>query len=766
MNDTDNSELHIEIRRGEYTTVIDVASSNLPRLDSATFDQAIEYLVEVADSEDGMWTRPNDNKLIVGPKSPIGRWPRTAVDHIELKGETGGAAFVPKYFRVKEQWLKLNKPVGEPITSNIALPSKSAFIQFPDAKNGAIFPANGVTSRTLEFWWLTANVMLSIANENVDVVGAHFIVQTPDWSGHFWGPRKKGSVIFGQIPGWPYGAVQIPLSLVTRTMTVTGMLNENNGMGAVEMAPHPTDQEKAPKLARDRAASATAELDKLRAHCEERSKQLAQHPITPDDVRNLEDVHELSIKNGLLTEVADCDEVSLPAADLRVGAVSTETTADWKVALNFREKILKLTQKLPELDKQDLERHIRELNLAIRFSTGADKTRSEEKLATLLKTGSRERELITRQRLGDECLTLFRTALMAGNANVYREAAEMRITHLRRLIELNPPWGVSQGTVMSLLYEFADGTAMLTGDQAAAANLFREAYQIEVAEARRTSPEAEQRVREKYAHNLPAWWPDDTPVEPITLTGSVGDHGDNDTEDVRKVKQRLHDLGFTFVGPISGEITEQTINAIKLFQAIINGSPPLEQDGRVDKGGKTHKWLEASNAPHWEKMPENGEGFINYGFQKPVSLKRHLYGTNWLADAIKAASRLYKFEYLSSHTASLVTLNDASLPEGGETSEHPGHEHDEGLSFDMRLPQIGNSGMAPGGRTYHSTDFDRDAARAFLIAFRKQPFADHDRIRFNDKDLAKEELCIRDRDNKTTHDNHIHVSVKAPVREP
>ena len=244
----------------------------------------------------------------------------------------------------------------------------------------------------------------------------------------------------------------------------------------------------------------------------------------------------------------------------------------------------------------------------------------------------------------------------------------------------------------------------------------------------------------------------------IALSGSVGAGGTNNAEDVKKVQQRLNDLGFTFVGTVDGLVGAKTIGAIKLLQSIKSGSQEVGGDGRVDVAGDTHKWLEATNAPHWLKMPSSGDGFVNIEVQDPNDL--HDFGTDWLADMIEAAGAKYKTSHLDSHTASSITVNDAALPEGGDSPDHAGHE--TGLSCDLRLPKKNTAGASPAGLTVASSDYDREAARAILKAYRAQPLSNHDRIFLNDQTLIDEGLCK----HSAGHDNHIHVEVKPPAREP
>ena len=46
----------------------------------------------------------------------------------------------------------------------------------------------------------------------------------------------------------------------------------------------------------------------------------------------------------------------------------------------------------------------------------------------------------------------------------------------------------------------------------------------------------------------------------------------------------------------------------------------------------------------------------------------------WLDDTLQAAALQYKNDYYDSHVASLLTVNDASRPMGGDTLDHSGHE--------------------------------------------------------------------------------------------
>ena len=236
----------------------------------------------------------------------------------------------------------------------------------------------------------------------------------------------------------------------------------------------------------------------------------------------------------------------------------------------------------------------------------------------------------------------------------------------------------------------------------------------------------------------------------VELSGSVGAGGANRAEDVLALKARLVELGFNFFKP-GPRVESDLIYAIRLFQSVIAGSTQLIGDGRVDVNGRTHVFLRASNAPRWGLMPLSGDGFINYELKAEIH-DHHDYGVNWLGDTIIAAAKAYEASYRQGRSSiSLIALNDVSLPEGGDTPDHAGHEC--GNACDIFLPKKGGDF---GGVVWWSWNYDRDATRAMLKALKKQPLTK--RIFFNDPTLIQEGLC----DRAGGHDNHIHFEVGAP----
>ena len=245
---------------------------------------------------------------------------------------------------------------------------------------------------------------------------------------------------------------------------------------------------------------------------------------------------------------------------------------------------------------------------------------------------------------------------------------------------------------------------------------------------------------------------------PITIGKSVGLNGVNNTGDVLAIKTRLVELGFDFI-QANSEVDDLTVRAIRLFQGMKNGLTRLiveQNDGRVDVNGDTLKWLNASNAPRWVRMPA-GSANVGMVYDNIADLAdKHDFGANWMADTLSATGLAYKSEFHDSHpAAALLHINDTSLPQGGNTGAHA--EHETGLQSDIRLPH--KDGSVGGGITVSNLNvYDRNAMRAMLKAFLKQPLAR--RVFLNDNVLINEGLCH----HAGGHDNHAHFEIKPPAR--
>jgi hypothetical protein len=246
----------------------------------------------------------------------------------------------------------------------------------------------------------------------------------------------------------------------------------------------------------------------------------------------------------------------------------------------------------------------------------------------------------------------------------------------------------------------------------------------------------------------------------VKITASVGLNGINNEKDALAVKERLVELGFSWLesnGKVDAKIGPETIRTIQLFQGIKNGFDILaspKNDGLIALNGDTHQWLQAVNAPRWMRMPAGAanDGYVND--EVADTSDDHDFGTSWLADTLRATGLAYKSGFLLEHPgASLMHVNDASMPRGGNTPDHAGHE--TGLVCDIFLPRVdGKSGkIVVGGPQY-----DRAAMRAMLKFFLAQPLAD--RALLNDPVLVSEGLCRP----ATGHDNHAHLEIRPPAK--
>jgi hypothetical protein len=242
----------------------------------------------------------------------------------------------------------------------------------------------------------------------------------------------------------------------------------------------------------------------------------------------------------------------------------------------------------------------------------------------------------------------------------------------------------------------------------------------------------------------------------LELSGSVGVGGLNKKVDVKAVKSRLHKLGYTWVGNPDTETRDRGLDdAIRLFQSIIQGASNVVGDGRVDVSGITHRWLQAKNAPRWQIMPDSNPtiGFVN--FEREDTSDNHDFGTKWLHDAILSIAKDFQTSFRASNpSAAPFAINNVSLPHGGDTHIHAGHE--TGLMCDVLLPK-GNGGF--GGTTWRLAEYDQTATRALIKSIRKNKLVRS--ILFNDPDLIDEGLCSF----ASGHDNHIHFEIDPPVRE-
>lgn len=239
-------------------------------------------------------------------------------------------------------------------------------------------------------------------------------------------------------------------------------------------------------------------------------------------------------------------------------------------------------------------------------------------------------------------------------------------------------------------------------------------------------------------------------AQKMALSASVGSGGVNRASDVKLVRDRLVALGYDFA---AGSSINSLIQAIQLFQSAISGSTTLRGDGRVDVGGRTQGFLEAANAPKWMRMPGQGVGFYNVEvLDQPGDT--HDYGIDWISNVIRAAGIHYELAYRKNRSeVAPMAINDVSLPRGGRTPDHAGHQ--SGNAGDVVLPRKGGRF---GGTRWTNANYDRDATEAILRALRAQPWIDKNTLYFNDPALISKGLCRR----AGGHDDHIHFEIDVP----
>lgn len=230
------------------------------------------------------------------------------------------------------------------------------------------------------------------------------------------------------------------------------------------------------------------------------------------------------------------------------------------------------------------------------------------------------------------------------------------------------------------------------------------------------------------------------------------------------MQRRLLALGFDWVAE-SGAADGETIAAIRLFQAIKNGHQRVDfpqNDGRIDPGRDTHRWLDARNAPRWLQLPPGSAAPGFHNAEHESAGRRHEFGTDWLVETLLGAAARYQAVHRAAHlSAARFTTRHASLPRGGPTPDH--RTHQTGLACDARVPRNDATGLGvtwnlPGtGQT--NPLYDRAAMRAMLESLHAQPL--FRRALFNDPALLAEGLCV----SAAGHDDHVHFEVGPPARD-
>lgn len=248
-----------------------------------------------------------------------------------------------------------------------------------------------------------------------------------------------------------------------------------------------------------------------------------------------------------------------------------------------------------------------------------------------------------------------------------------------------------------------------------------------------------------------------TLISKLRIANSVGANGVNLAADVKIVKARLQELGYDWAGdPDDGTITTGTKLAIQLFQSIIYGASNISgADGRIDINGFTLSWLKARNAPRWVTMPASDRSISLYNYEQEDTNDNHDYGTDWLATALRSIAKSYHDSFRNNNpTSAPLAINDVSIPQGGNTPDHSGHE--TGLMCDLMLPR--KDGRV-GGITFRSEEYDRRTTKAMLVVIKNYYLVR--KVLFNDPVLIQAGWC----QPAPAHDDHIHFEINPPPRQ-
>lgn len=244
------------------------------------------------------------------------------------------------------------------------------------------------------------------------------------------------------------------------------------------------------------------------------------------------------------------------------------------------------------------------------------------------------------------------------------------------------------------------------------------------------------------------------PGSHLTLQRPVGPRQPNRREDVLAVQTRLQELGFQMEA--DGSFGNQTKNALQVYEAMLRGTDNVSQmSGRIQPNSDLFRVMASEDAPRWSRMPTSGPGLVNQdtdGFS---------YGSERLAEVLRDAGQTYQNNYLQANpNAALMSLNDASIRNGGDNHDHATHEN--GLDMDIRLPtKSGGAGTRVG-----ASDYDRQATYAMVKALASDSRVE--RILITDATLRRmardnnEPWAAKVQDGGPVHRDHLHVDVSPP----
>lgn len=246
---------------------------------------------------------------------------------------------------------------------------------------------------------------------------------------------------------------------------------------------------------------------------------------------------------------------------------------------------------------------------------------------------------------------------------------------------------------------------------------------------------------------------------------SVGQGGVNREDDVIRTRDRLVQLGFDWIGVDGNNRPDaEFIHVIRVFQSIVRGLQGQPGGtGRIEPKSIEERWLQVSNAPHWESL-EDGSEELGFIWNPDVAEATDRFGTSWLLQTIRDAGSTY-LEALGGSLSDAVAINihELSLPHADWPNRPHQSSHGTGLNCDIRLPRNDGTADADNSRnvpasSWEDPNYDQDATRLMIQAFRSQ--VNIKQVLFNDPVLIREGLCrycVR-------HADHIHISISPPTQ--
>jgi peptidoglycan hydrolase-like protein with peptidoglycan-binding domain len=242
------------------------------------------------------------------------------------------------------------------------------------------------------------------------------------------------------------------------------------------------------------------------------------------------------------------------------------------------------------------------------------------------------------------------------------------------------------------------------------------------------------------------------------LSGSVRRGNVNQIGIVRRLQDRLVAVGTLEQGRIGGGygiFGELTEGGLKMFQQAQGRKP----DGTVTVATYLELRRVAGKAPASRKpstdgddthvnvlLPRAGDGFVI----KSGTQEKHHFATE------RTVNRLMYFalEWLAVGGGVPLRVGDLSQKGGGDYWPHGGAGHRLGFGVDLGLFRKDRQN-AP--TNYHDPTYDRVLTQKLVTALGDSPLVV--RLIFNDPNVTGKKLQ-RDKNNRTTHDNHIHVEFR------